>query len=409
MHKGSIARLADVRNKGGDHLAEETRNYSRFMEAMAAASYASSGVSLYITLAGQLRESGRSVEAAELLRDLLDGPHGRGTDKAAIILGSLGSLLNEMGRLPEAEALLREGLVLMRRSAAADDSRGPSSSPSLSSSGRASEDLIRCAYNLATAMRAQGKYTGGAGGVDGPVSLYTEALAGYRRIRGTHHRETNDCCNALARLLALDLGRYAEAEPYCREAIEGRLRLYGETHEFTWSTRIVLVVCLAGKEDRLPRTTPVYEVPAIEGARKTKGAWEETARLLDAAKGSRSHSTQSETALREAIKELRLFQSQPANPPATDESRAGLLSTACTTRGMLADLLASVGRHCESCLVRWADLEARRVAPVGEGGGGGVVGSTGATRTALEALLRAFDRIGLLKEVRVVEALYRRG
>jgi tetratricopeptide (TPR) repeat protein len=124
----------------------------------------------------------------------------RGTSN---LLWNLASLLNDQGRLVEAEPLRREQLEAHRRK---HGDEHPSTLGSIN--------------NLAILLKDQGK-------LGDAEPLYREALAGKRRTLGDEHPSTLMSINNLAILLS-DQGKLGDAEPVYREALAGRRRTLWE-------------------------------------------------------------------------------------------------------------------------------------------------------------------------------------
>ena len=129
----------------------------------------------------------------------------RGTSN---LLWNLASLLNDQGRLVEAEPLRREQLEAHRRKHG-DEHQNTHAS-------------LEC---LAILLKNQGK-------LGDAEPLYREALAGYRRTLGDEHPSTLTSINNLAILLK-DQGKLGDAEPLYREALAGRRRTQGDEHPST--------------------------------------------------------------------------------------------------------------------------------------------------------------------------------
>ncbi|XRB19427.1 coatomer subunit epsilon [Pseudoscourfieldia marina] len=87
---------------------------------------------------------------------------------------------------------------------------------------RATSKLL---WDVASLLKRQGKYADAE-------PLFREALDGHRRELGDAHPDTLNSINNLATLL-MDQGKYDEAEPLFREALDGKRRELGDAHPDT--------------------------------------------------------------------------------------------------------------------------------------------------------------------------------
>ncbi|HEX6810868.1 MAG TPA: serine/threonine-protein kinase [Planctomycetota bacterium] len=117
-------------------------------------------------------------------------------------------LLEDQGKLAEAESLCREALEGSRRVRGDDH-----------------PDTLVSINNLSALLQAQGKLAEAE-------PLYREALEKRRLILGDEHPDTLGSMNNLGTLLK-EQGRLAEAEPLLREVLETNRRLLGDDHAST--------------------------------------------------------------------------------------------------------------------------------------------------------------------------------
>ncbi|XRB05013.1 kinesin light chain [Pycnococcus provasolii] len=98
--------------------------------------------------------------------------------------------------------------------------------------------------------------------------LYREALDGRRRELGDAHPGTLDAINNFAILLKTQ-HKYAEAEPLYREALDGRRRNFGDAHPDTLDTINNLANFLMN-QGKLEEAEPLYR-EALDGRRRELG------------------------------------------------------------------------------------------------------------------------------------------
>ena len=122
--------------------------------------------------------------------------------------GNLATLLNDQGKLSEAEPLMRETLKGRRRTL-----------------GDTHSDTLGGINNLASLLQDQGK-------LNEAEPLSREALEVRCRTLGNSHPDPIGSINNLAGLLRHQ-GKLSEAEPLYREALEVRRRTLGATHPDT--------------------------------------------------------------------------------------------------------------------------------------------------------------------------------
>ena len=198
-------------------------------------------------LAGLLQDQGKLNEAEPLYREALEAlrPTLGDTHPFTLIsISNLGRLLQDQGKPNEAEPLLMDALEGSRRTL-----------------GDNHPDTLTSINNLASLLQAQGKLTEAE-------PLFREALEGLRRTLGDTHPNTLSGFNNLASFLKTQ-GKLNEAEPLYREALEARRRTLGDTHPETL-TSINNLGSLLEAEGKLSEAEPLYR-EAVSGAKKTLG------------------------------------------------------------------------------------------------------------------------------------------
>jgi tetratricopeptide (TPR) repeat protein len=120
----------------------------------------------------------------------------------------LGYCLQNIGKTPEAEPLIREGLEKNRRIL-----------------GEEHPETLTALGNLGSVLQALGK-------LSEAEPIYRKVLEGRRRVLGEEHPSTLTSLNNLGKLLQNE-GRFAESEPLVDEALRKRLRVLGEEHPET--------------------------------------------------------------------------------------------------------------------------------------------------------------------------------
>ena len=120
-----------------------------------------------------------------------------------ISLNNLGTLLYELGRLPEAETLLAEAFASRRRE-----------------HGALAPETLRSLHKLGVCLRAKGDYAQS-------VSHLTQALAGRRQALGDTHEETLRTMNDLGSAI-YDRGFFLGSSKSLRADLDAALSLYRE-------------------------------------------------------------------------------------------------------------------------------------------------------------------------------------
>jgi eukaryotic-like serine/threonine-protein kinase len=207
---------------------------------------------LYQNLGSIYQKLGKLEEADSLLRSALDrrkALFGERSTEVAESLTALGLLRSDQAHLEEAEQLVRQGLNMAKRQL-------PPNHPSLakytSAFGKvlaergsyeqaikALEEAVRLqsAPGVAPAdlaaslsMLADAHYS--AGHYDVSKSLYSRVLEMNRQIYGERHPVVADNLGSLA-AVQLDLGYYSEAEQLNRQALDILRSYYGDNHPKT--------------------------------------------------------------------------------------------------------------------------------------------------------------------------------
>ncbi|MBS0197004.1 MAG: serine/threonine protein kinase [Planctomycetes bacterium] len=159
-------------------------------------------------------------------------------------ISNMGFLLDEQGKLAEAEPYYHEALEKSRRVLGEEH---PSTLTSIS--------------NMGALLQAQGK-------LSEAEPYYREALEKRRRVLGEEHPDTLTSINLMGFLLQ-DQRKLVEAEPYYREALEKRRRVLGSEHRDTLVSinNMSLVLRFQGK---LSEAEPYYR-EALENSRRVLG------------------------------------------------------------------------------------------------------------------------------------------
>ena len=124
---------------------------------------------------------------------------------AAVSHAEVAQALRGQGRLQEAEALLRQGLLQLRGEL-----------------GETHPRALRLQSELGSLLRASGSFTEAR-------RLLLSSIEGQRRLLGVAHEDTANSLEALGQLLG-DLGEFEHAEPLLQEVVVMRRRQLGEEH-----------------------------------------------------------------------------------------------------------------------------------------------------------------------------------
>jgi serine/threonine protein kinase/Tfp pilus assembly protein PilF len=190
-------------------------------------------------LALVLQDEGKLAEAEVLVRECLSGQRRvRGPDhpETLAVLNNLAALLSDEGKLAEAETLYRQNFDAFLRV------RGPEH-----------PDTLTALDNLAEVLQTEGKLTEAE-------PLCRKSLDAQRRVRGLDHPDTLTAENNLGALL-LRLGRPTEAEPLLRRNLEARRRVLGAEHPDALFTTNNLAGALR-EQNRLAEALALYRANA---------------------------------------------------------------------------------------------------------------------------------------------------
>ncbi|TVQ32012.1 MAG: serine/threonine protein kinase [Phycisphaeraceae bacterium] len=180
------------------------------------------------------------VEALEIRRRILGDEH----PSTLTSIESMGGLLQNQGKLAEAEPYFREALEVSRRVL-----------------GDEHPDTLVSIGNMGGQLWHQGKLIEAE-------PYYRERLEVSRRVLGDEHPDTLTSFGSMGLLLQTQ-GRLAEAEPYYREALEGHRRTLGDEHPFTLISTNNMGGLLR-QQGRLAEAEP-YHREALEGSRRVLG------------------------------------------------------------------------------------------------------------------------------------------
>ena len=171
---------------------------------------------LMVDVGTLLMEVGRLDEAEPLLREALEVRRARlGPDHASTLqaLDSLAMSLKALNRLDEAHSLFTEAIATRK----AIGSEQPSQ--------QLRTDTLTSLNNLGTLLRSQGKH-------EEAMEMLNEVLAGRRELLGPEHPDTIVTCNNLAFVLMLRK-RFDEAESLAIDTVRLALKVLGADHPNT--------------------------------------------------------------------------------------------------------------------------------------------------------------------------------
>ena len=162
---------------------------------------------LYYTLGSMYQKLGKFDRADSLLQSALEERRtvfGRDSAEAAASLVALGLLRIDQERLPDAEKLVREGLAMTRRHAAAD-----------------SPAVARATLALGRVLEQRGEY-------DPAAKLLQESV----RLESLKGGDTADLAASRNELASVYFyaGRYADAEAGFQQVLEMHRKLFGDRH-----------------------------------------------------------------------------------------------------------------------------------------------------------------------------------
>jgi tetratricopeptide (TPR) repeat protein len=205
------------------------------------------GSLLQFYLARLLQDCGRLAEAEALLRETAEvwrHEHGAESEWTLSAISTLANALKAQGKLDEAEPLYREALATSRRTL-----------------GDAHKSTLNSINNLGGLLQDQGK-------LGEAEPLYREALAAKRRTLGDAHPDTLSSVSYLGSLLHTQ-GKLNEAEPLCREALAAKRRTLGDAHPSTLISTNNLGSLLQA-QGKLNEAEPVFR-EALAAFRRTLG------------------------------------------------------------------------------------------------------------------------------------------
>ncbi len=195
-----------------------------------------------------LQDQGKLVEAERYLREALEGRRRVLGDQHRDTLASLdavGNLLFVQGELAEAETYFRTALDGRRRLQGSDH-----------------PDTLTTLNDLGTTAMMQGR-------LDEAERLFRQALAGRRRVLGSEHLGTLSSLSTMGYLF-MTQDKPAEAERFYSEALAGRRRILGDDHPATLTMSANLAFVLM-KQGKLAEAESHYRI-AVEGVRRVLGA-----------------------------------------------------------------------------------------------------------------------------------------
>lgn len=212
-----------------DKTAERVNTDLQGQPAVAAELQSTLG-NVYLQLSEFDKAEAAQLEALRLRRSLF----GETNEWVAASLNDLARVLincNQAERLPEAEGILHQTLVMRRQLL-----------------GEEHADTALSLYLLAAAQQRQQKF-------DLAEAAHREALAIRRKLFGNEHLDVAGSLNNLARLLT-NSGRHGEAEKALREALAIQRKLLGSEHPNISDTLHTLIAVLKG-QDRVAETEAV--------------------------------------------------------------------------------------------------------------------------------------------------------
>jgi serine/threonine protein kinase len=280
-------------------------------------------------LASLLQDQGKLAEAEPLFRQNLEarrrvlGPEHPDTLTA---VNNLAGLLQERGELAEAEPLFRQNLEARRRVLGPDH-----------------PDTLTAVNNLASLLEEQGELAEAE-------PLFRQNLAARRRVLGPEHPDTLTALGNLASLLQ-DEGKLAEAEPLFREGLAACRRVQGPEHPDTLSAMNNLAGLLQ-EQGKLAEAEPLVREELAACRRLHGPEHPDTLIAVNSLAGLLKEQGQQLEAERLAREALALGRKAlPAGHPTVAESLA-----------LLGDLLTAGGRAAEAEPLLRECLESRRKA-----------------------------------------------
>jgi tetratricopeptide (TPR) repeat protein len=208
---------------------------------------ARAGSALQYCLARLLQDCGRLAEAEALLRETVEVFHrtlGAEAQSTLATVDVFAAVLKHRGKLGEAEPLFRKALAVRRRKL-----------------GNAHPDTLRSINNLGGLLQDQGR-------LGEAEPLLREALATQRRKLGAAHPDTLCTIAWLGSLLQAQ-GKLGEAEPLFRESLVVLRRTLGDTHPDTLGSINNLSLLLQA-QGKLDEAEPLFR-EALAALRRTLG------------------------------------------------------------------------------------------------------------------------------------------
>jgi len=199
-------------------------------------------------LGNLLQDEGKLAEAEPYLREALEKRRrllGEEHPDTLESINALGVLLAAQGKLDDAEKYYREALAKRRRVL-----------------GEEHPGTLEVIANLSALLQAQGK-------LSEAEPLLREALEKHRRVLGEEHKDTLDLISNMGMLLRAQ-GKLVEAEPYLRDALEKHRRVLGEEHPNTLGSINNMCVLLQS-QGKLSEAEPFCR-EALEKYRRVLGA-----------------------------------------------------------------------------------------------------------------------------------------
>jgi tetratricopeptide (TPR) repeat protein len=166
-------------------------------------------------------------------------------DGIAWVLGSLGNLYSDQGKLNEAEKMYERALQGKEKVLGAEHT-----------------STLDTVHNLGVLYTDQGK-------LDEAEKMYKRALQGLEKALGAEHTSTLGTVNNLG-ILYRNQGKLSEAEEMYERALQGKEKALGAEHTSTLSTVNNLGV-LYWKQGKLSEAEKMYE-RALQGREKALGA-----------------------------------------------------------------------------------------------------------------------------------------
>jgi len=195
----------------------------------------------------QLANLGKLSDAEALLREALAARRalsGEDHKDTFALAGNVGVLLKLQGKLEEAEPFYQLALDGRRRMLGPDD-----------------PDTIDSMLEMGALLRSQSK-------LEEALGYYTGSLAARKRVLGDDHPETLASAHGIGSIM-LSMGRFEESERFRLEALEGRRRVLGLNHPDTISS-LGSLASLYMRMDEPEKALPLIE-ETLEAGREVLG------------------------------------------------------------------------------------------------------------------------------------------